>query len=62
MKRSRYRLIEELIYLLLMPKAQFHLSRMDIDVNFFSQNLQMQYDERIFVLHGEILIGIFNSF
>lgn len=47
--------------LLLVIKTQFHFSWMYIDVYMFTVNLDMQYHERILVLHGKIFICVFNG-
>ena len=55
------RWVDGIIYFLLVIKTQFHFSWMYIDVYMFTVNLDMQYYERILVLHGKIFICVFNG-
>ena len=51
-----------LIQLFIFRKPQFHFSWMDVDVQHFGIDLEMQYGKRIFMLHHKGLVSIFDGF
>ena len=51
-----------IIDFLLSLEAQFHLGRVDIDIDLFTVHMEMQYSERELMLHGKIPVGIFQRF
>ena len=53
--------IYRIIDFLLIIKPQFHLCRMDIHIHMLAINLDVQYHKRIFMLHGKVLIRIFDG-
>ena len=48
-------------YLLAVLETQFHLSRVDIDIQKFRFDFKMQHGERIFVLHHKRLISLLDG-
>ena len=55
-------LIDRVIHLLLFLEAQLHLGRMDIDVDLFPADMEMEHRKRKFVLHDKIPVGILQRF
>ena len=62
MKSTVYRLKDLIIDILLVMEPQFHLGRMHVDVHIFTVNLHVKHHKRILMLHGEILISVFDRF
>ena len=55
-----YRMVHHLIHLLPVGKTQFHLCRMDINIQDSPINCKLQRCKRIFMLHHKCLIAVLN--
>ena len=54
--------IDHAVHHLSVAEAQFHLGRMDIDIQKLRLNGEMKHGKRILVLHHKRLVGLFYGF